>query len=425
MNVLVIGSGGREHALCWSLAKSPRCARLYCAPGNGGIGRVGECVALNPANHSDIVRFCRENAIGLVVIGPEASLAAGIVDSLDEAGIRAFGPGRAASRLEASKGFTRDLCGRFHIPGAAYARFTDADSAKAYISEHEKPLVIKADGLAAGKGVIVAHTGEQAEAAIAEMFSGAFGKAGMEVVIEEYLDGEEASFFALVDGETVLPLATAQDYKREGEGNTGRNTGGMGAYSPAPVMTPEICERTMNEIIKPTIRAMAQTGAPYRGLLYAGLTITGEGPKLIEYNVRFGDPECQVLMLRLQSDLLEAFVATCDGRLDDVALKWSDEVAVSVVMAAEGYPGVYEKGSRIRGVEAATAMEQVEIFHAGTRYDGDELIATGGRVLNICALGATIGQARKRAYDAVQLIDWPKGMFRRDIGWRALDRDVG
>ena len=424
INVLVIGSGGREHALCRSLAKSSRCARLYCAPGNGGIGRVAECIALNPADHGDIVRFCHENRIGLVVIGPEAPLVAGIVDTLGEAGIRAFGPSRAASRLEASKGFTRDLCARFHIPGAAYARFTAADSAKAYIRQHEKPLVIKADGLAAGKGVIVAHSDEEAEAALNDMFSGVFGTAGMEVVIEEYLEGEEASVFALVDGETVLPLATAQDYKREGEGDSGRNTGGMGACSPAPAMTPEIRERAMSEIIAPTIRAMAQTGAPYRGVLYAGLMVTAEGPKLIEYNVRFGDPECQALMMRLQSDLLEALLATCDGRLGEIALKWSDDVAVSVVMAAQGYPGVYERGSRIRGVEKAAAMKTVEIFHAGTRYDGNELIATGGRVLNICALGATIGEARKRAYDAVNLIDWPQGIFRRDIGRRGVNRGI-
>lgn len=425
MNVLVIGSGGREHALCWALAASPQLGRLWCAPGNGGIADVAECVDLDIADHDGVARFCRDSAIDLVVVGPEAPLVAGIVDDLAAAGITAFGPGRDAARLEASKGFTKDLCARFAIPTAAYERFREAAPAKAHIRARGAPIVVKADGLAAGKGVIVAATVAEAEAAVDEMFSGAFGAAGAEVVVEECLTGEEASFFALVDGETALPLATAQDHKRAGDGDTGPNTGGMGAYSPAPVMTEEMCARTMAEIVEPTVKAMAKIGAPYRGVLYAGLMITPEGPKLIEYNVRFGDPECQVLMMRLKSDLLIALKAAADGELRNFDLRWHDETALTVVMAANGYPGAYEKGSVIGGLDAAAAVEDVEIFHAGTGRDGEAVIATGGRVLNVSALGGSVAQARSRAYAAIDRIDWPQGFCRRDIGWRAVDREVG
>ncbi|QPC44856.1 phosphoribosylamine--glycine ligase [Kaustia mangrovi] len=425
MNVLVIGSGGREHALCWALSGSPELETLYCAPGNGGIQDVAACVDLDIANHGDVIRFCRDNSVGFVVVGPEAPLVDGLVDSLADADIKAFGPTQAAARLEGSKGFTKDLCARFGIPGAAYARFTDAGAAKAYIADRGAPIVVKADGLAAGKGVVVAETVDQAQDAVDEMFAGAFGEAGAEVVVEECLVGEEASFFALVDGETALPLATAQDHKRVGDGDTGPNTGGMGAYSPAPVMTEEMCARTMREIIEPTVRAMAEIGAPYRGVLYAGLMITADGPKLIEYNVRFGDPECQVLMMRLRSDFLIALLAACDGELKDFDLRWSNESALTVVMAAKGYPGAYEKGSEIRGLDKAATLEGVEIFHAGTKREGDSLRAAGGRVLNVCALGPTVADARMRAYAAIDLIDWPEGFCRGDIGWRAVDREAG
>ncbi|MEC9347981.1 MAG: phosphoribosylamine--glycine ligase [Pseudomonadota bacterium] len=423
MNVLVIGSGGREHALCWKLASSPMLTRLWCAPGNGGIADVASCVAIDPADADAVIAFCREQAIDLVVVGPEQPLVDGLVDALSAAGIAAFGPDRAAARLEGSKGFTKDLCARHDIPTAAYGRFSDRDAARAYIIAQGAPIVVKADGLAAGKGVTVATTLDEALAAVDEIFDGRFGAAGAEAVVEELLVGEEASFFVLTDGTAALPLATAQDHKRVGDGDTGPNTGGMGAYSPAPVMTPEMVERTMAEIIRPTIRAMAAEGCPFRGVLYAGLMITADGPKLIEYNIRFGDPECQVLMARLKSDLLAALQATVDGELATFDLRWHDDPALVVVMATQGYPGSVGKGSRIGGLDAAGAVEGVTVFHAGTVRDAGGIAAAGGRVLGVTARGATVRTARDRAYAAVDRIDWPEGFCRRDIGWRAIARE--
>ena len=422
MNILLVGSGGREHALAWKLAASPLAERLYCAPGNAGIAREAECVVLDPADHRAVIAFCKTKAIDFVVVGPEAPLAAGIVDDLEAAEIKTFGPTRAAARLEGSKGFTKDLCRANAIPTAAYERFTAAAPAKDYVRRMGAPIVIKADGLAAGKGVVVAATIAEAEAAIDIMFAGALGEAGEAIVVEEFLAGEEASFFVLSDGEHVVPLATAQDHKRAFDGDQGPNTGGMGAYSPAPVMTPSMERRALEEIVLPTIHAMKAMGTPFRGLLYAGLMITELGPKLIEYNVRFGDPECQVLMLRLMSDLLPALVAARDGALGHFALRWHADVALTVVMAANGYPGAYAKGTEIGGLAEAEACEAVEIFHAGTRRDGDRILANGGRVLDICALGRTVAEARTRAYAAVDKIVWPEGFCRRDIGERALGK---
>ena len=423
MNVLLIGSGGREHALAWALAASPLLAKLYCAPGNGGIAKEAECVELDVSDHAAVAAFCNDNNIDLVVVGPEAPLVAGLADDLASLGIKVFGPSKAAARLEGSKAFTKELCSRKNIPTAAYAHFTDADAAKAYAQAQGAPIVVKADGLAAGKGVTVAETLDQALVAIDECFSGKFGAAGAELVIEEYLVGEEASFFVLCDGEHVLPLVTAQDHKRVHDGDTGPNTGGMGAYSPAPVMTDAMCARTMQEIILPTVEGMAEAGTPYQGVLYAGLMITKDGPKLIEYNVRFGDPECQPLMMRLKSDLLPALLATTDGVLDRFDLRWYDDAALTVVMAAQGYPGKYEKGSVISGLDEAGSDENVEIFHAGTALKDGTVIATGGRVLNVTARGASVREAQQRAYAAIAKIDWPEGFCRSDIGWRAIERE--
>jgi phosphoribosylamine--glycine ligase len=423
MNILILGSGGREHALAWKIAASPLVERLYCAPGNAGIARECEIVALDPADHAGVISFCQSHSIGLVVVGPEAPLCAGIVDDLAQAGIKAFGPSRAAARLEGSKGFAKDLCRANRIPTGAYGRFTAASPAKSYVRARGAPIVVKADGLAAGKGVVVASTGVEADAAIDMMLGGGLGAAGAEVVIEDYLAGEEASFFALCDGETAIPLASAQDHKRAFDGDKGPNTGGMGAYSPAAAMTAEMTRRVMEEIVRPTVAAMKAMGAPFRGLLYAGLMITGEGPKLIEYNVRFGDPECQVLMLRLMSDLVPALLAATDGVLRNFDLRWFPEAALTVVMAAKGYPGDYAKGSVIEGLDAAAAVEGVEIFHAGTRAQGGRIVANGGRVLNIAALGKTVAAAQALAYDAVDRIQWPEGFCRRDIGFRAIARE--
>ena len=425
MNVLLIGSGGREHALAWAISASPLLTKLYCAPGNAGIAEVAECVALDTADHAAVIAFCRDRDIGLVVIGPEVPLVAGLADDLAAARIKVFGPSKAAAQLEGSKGFTKDFCTEFAIPTAAYGRFKDKASALAYLKTQPVPIVVKADGLSAGKGVTVAETRDAAAAAIADCFAGAFGAAGAEVVIEECLVGEEASYFVLTDGTHALPLIAAQDHKRVFDGEKGPNTGGMGAYSPAPVMTAQITQRAMDEIIWPTIRGMATRGAPFKGVLYAGLMITASGPKLIEYNARFGDPETQVLMLRLKSDLLPALVATADGVLEHFDLRWHDDAALTVVMAANGYPGEYAKGSEIRGLEAAAAVEGVQIFHAGTARDGNRLIATGGRVLNVSARGRTIAEARRRTYAAISKIDWPGGFCRSDIGWRALNRKEG
>jgi phosphoribosylamine--glycine ligase len=424
MNILLIGSGGREHALAWKIAASPLVERLVCAPGNAGIARECEVAALDIADHAAVIAFCRAHGISLVVVGPEAPLCAGIVDDLESAGIKAFGPSAAAARLEGSKGFTKDLCRENAIPTAAYERFTAAAPAKAYARSRGAPIVVKADGLAAGKGVVVAATLAEAEAAIDMMFGGGLGAAGAEVVIEEFLAGEEASFFALCDGETAIPLASAQDHKRAFDGDRGPNTGGMGAYSPAPALTPAFAERVMDEIVRPTLAAMKARHAPFKGVLYAGLMLTRDGPKLIEYNVRFGDPECQVLMLRLMSDLVPAMLAARDGMLKSFDLRWYPDYALTVVMAANGYPGAYRKGSLIEGIEEAAAGEGVEIFHAGTVADGGRIRAAGGRVLDVSGLGKTIEEARARAYAAVDRIRWDDGFCRRDIGLRAAQREA-
>ena len=423
MNILLLGSGGREHALAWKIAASPLLTKLWCAPGNAGIAREAECVAVDIADHAAVIDFCRANRVDLVVVGPETPLAAGIVDDLAKAGIKAFGPSKAAAQLEGSKGFTKDLCRANNIPTAAYERFSDAEAAKAYIRAKGAPIVIKADGLAAGKGVVLAANEDEALAAVNMMLGGGFGEAGAEVVVEEFMQGEEASFFVLCDGEHALPLATAQDHKRAFDGDKGPNTGGMGAYSPAPVMTEAISSRVMNEIIDPTLRAMSANGMPYKGVLFAGLMVTDDGPKLIEYNVRFGDPECQVLMPRMMSDLVPALLAACDGQLKHFDLRWFADPALTVVMATKGYPGSYGKGSVIRGLDAAAAVEGVEIFHAGTVAEGENILANGGRVLNVTASGKTVAEAQRRAYQAVDRIDWPEGFCRRDIGWQAVERE--
>ena len=422
--ILVIGSGGREHALCWKIAQSPLLAKLYCAPGNGGTAGLAENTSLDASDHDAVIAFCRQNNVDLVVIGPEAPLVAGLADDLSAAGIAAFGPGKIAAQLEGSKGYTKDLCAEADIPTAAYGRFDTKDAALAYLATQNAPIVVKADGLAAGKGVIIAEDMPMAKAAIADIFDGAFGEAGAELVIEEFMTGEEASFFVLCDGKTALPLATAQDHKRVGDGDTGPNTGGMGAYSPASIMTPALIEQTMTRIIEPTLAHMAKRGAPYRGVLYAGLMLTQEGPKLVEYNARFGDPECQVLMLRLKSDIVPALHAAASGSLAGMQLDWHNDKAMTVVMAAHGYPGAYDKGSIIAGLETVDADSVV--FHAGTARAADGTItATGGRVLNVTARGKTVAQARANAYAGVDAIDWPQGFCRQDIGYREIERETG
>ncbi len=419
MNILLLGSGGREHALAWKIAASPIVEKFWCAPGNAGIAREAACIPLDASDHAAVIDFCRRESVDLVVVGPEAPLAAGLIDDLDAAGITAFGPSRAAAALEASKSFTKALCREHGIPTAAYEAFSDAGAAKAYVRAQGAPIVVKADGLAAGKGVTVATTVEEAEAAVDVIFR----DEGAAVVIEEMLTGEEASFFVLCDGEHALPLATAQDHKRAFDGDTGPNTGGMGAYSPAPVMTEAMCQRVMDEIVMPTLAAMRARGTPFKGVLFAGLMITDDGPKLIEYNVRFGDPEAQVLMMRLMSDPVPALLAACDGLLNTFDLRWFPDPALTVVMATRGYPGDYPKGSRIEGLREAAAVEGVEIFHAGTKADGEAILANGGRVLNVTASAPTIAEAQRRAYAAVDLIRWPEGFCRRDIGWRAVARE--
>ncbi|MEW6449378.1 MAG: phosphoribosylamine--glycine ligase [Pseudomonadota bacterium] len=425
MNILLLGSGGREHALAWKIAASPLTDKLYCAPGNAGIAQEAELVGLDITDHAAVIAFCKEKTIDFVVVGPEAPLVAGIVDDLEAAGFKTFGPTKNAAQLEGSKGFTKDLCRANNIPTGAYERFSDIQSAMHYVRQQGAPIVIKADGLAAGKGVVVAMTLAEAEAAVDMMFSGGMGAAGAEVVVEEFLQGEEASFFALCDGENAIALASAQDHKRVGDGDTGPNTGGMGAYSPAPVMTDEITKRTMDEIILPTVRAMKAMGTPYKGVLFAGLMITKDGPKLIEYNARFGDPETQVLMLRLMSDFLPALIAARDGQLKNFDLRWYPDAALTVVMAAKGYPGDYKRGTTIEGLYDASQVEGVEIFHAGTKQDGQKITANGGRVLNVSALGKNVTQAQARAYQAVDRIQWPEGFCRRDIGWQAVAREKG
>ncbi|MEN5247076.1 phosphoribosylamine--glycine ligase [Brucella pseudintermedia] len=423
MKVLLIGSGGREHALAWKLAASPLLEMLYCAPGNPGIAEAAELVDISVDDHKALIAFAKDEKIDLVVVGPEAPLVAGLSDEMRAQGIRVFGPSKAAAQLEGSKGFTKDLCARFDIPTGAYGRFNNAPKAKAYIRQQGAPIVVKADGLAAGKGVVVAMTLDEALDAVDACFEGAFGSAGAEVVVEEFLDGEEASFFCICDGKTALPLGSAQDHKRVGDGDTGPNTGGMGAYAPAPVMTQEIVERTMRELIEPTMRGMAEIGAPFSGILFLGLMIGKDGPKLIEYNTRFGDPECQVLMMRLNTDLLALINAAVDGKLDEVSLDWKDQPALTVVMAAEGYPSNVKKGSVIRGLDKLEGMDGVKVFHAGTAEKDGNIIANGGRVLNVTAIADTVAEAQAKAYEAVKRVDWPEGFYRSDIGWRAVERE--
>ncbi|WP_170577432.1 phosphoribosylamine--glycine ligase [Ruegeria arenilitoris] len=420
MNILILGSGGREHSLAWAVMQNPKCDRLIVAPGNAGIAQIADCAALDIENGGDVVSFAEENAIDFVIVGPEAPLAAGVADRLREAGVLVFGPSAAAAQLEASKSFTKEICDASGAPTAAYARFTEAEPAKAYIREQGAPIVVKADGLAAGKGVIVAMDDQTALDAIDDMFGGAFGGAGAEVVIEEFMDGEEASLFVLCDGENILSVGTAQDHKRVGEGDTGLNTGGMGAYSPAPVLSAEIEERAMEEIIKPTVAEMKRLGMPFQGVLYAGLMIKDGQPRLVEYNVRFGDPECQVLMMRLGAQAMDLMHAAAEGRLGEARVNWADDHALTVVMAANGYPGAYEKGSVINGLEGLPEDSGNMVFHAGTKASEGQIVASGGRVLNVTARGGTLQEARDRAYAAVDGIDWPDGFYRRDIGWRAL-----
>ncbi|APZ55023.1 phosphoribosylamine--glycine ligase [Salipiger abyssi] len=420
MNILILGGGGREHALAWAVMQNPKCDKLIVAPGNAGIAQIAECAKLDIEDGGAVVEFAGENAIDLVIVGPEAPLAAGVADALRDAGFPVFGPSQEAARLEASKSFTKEICDAAGAPTAGYGHFTDAESAKAHVRAEGAPIVVKADGLAAGKGVIIAETVAEAEAAIDDMFGGAFGGAGAEVVIEEFMTGEEASFFLLVDGEDVLPIGTAQDHKRVGEGDTGLNTGGMGAYSPAPVLSDAVAQKALDEIIKPTMAEMVKRGTPYSGVLYAGLMIEDGQPRLVEYNVRFGDPECQVLMMRLGAQALDLIQACAEGRLADAQVNWAEDHAMTVVLAAKGYPGSYEKGTVIGGLGALTEDSFHQMFHAGTSEQDGKVVATGGRVLNATARGATLAEAAERAYALVDAVDWPEGFCRRDIGWRAL-----
>ncbi|MCR9113774.1 MAG: phosphoribosylamine--glycine ligase [Rhodobacteraceae bacterium] len=420
MNILILGGGGREHSIAWAVMQNPKCDKLIVAPGNAGIAQIAECADLDILNGAAVVNFCEGNAIDFVIVGPEAPLAAGVGDRLRDAGLLVFGPSGAAARLEASKSFTKEICDAAGAPTAGYGHFTDAEAARAYVRAQGAPIVVKADGLAAGKGVIVAETVEQALAAIDDMFGGEFGDAGAEVVIEEFMEGEEASFFVLCDGETALPFGTAQDHKRVGEGDTGPNTGGMGAYSPAPVLTDAVAEKALEEIVRPTLKVMAERGMPYQGVLYVGLMIKDGQPRLVEYNVRFGDPECQVLMMRLGAQALDLMQAAAEGRLAGCAVNWADDHAMTVVMAATGYPGAYEKGSEIRGLAECPEDSFHMVFHAGTGERDGRIVATGGRVLNVTARGASLAEAAGRAYGMVDRIDWPEGFCRRDIGWRAL-----
>ena len=422
MNILILGSGGREHALAWAVMQNPKCDRLIVAPGNAGIAQIADCAALDIEDGGAVASFAGDNAIDFVIIGPEAPLAAGVADRLREAGLLVFGPSAAAARLEASKSFTKEICAAAGAPTAAYGHFTDAASAKKYVRAQGAPIVVKADGLAAGKGVIVALGEAEALAAIDDMFAGAFGGAGAEVVVEEFMRGEEASFFVLCDGETVLPIGSAQDHKQVGEGDTGPNTGGMGAYSPAPVMDDDVTQKVLEQIVRPTMAEMVRRGTPFQGVLFVGLMIEDGQPRLIEYNVRFGDPECQVLMMRLGAQAMDLMHAAAEGRLANMQVNWADDHAMSVVLAARGYPGAYEKGSVIGGLQGLPETSHEMCFHAGTsRVDG-KVVATGGRVLNATARGASLEEARERAYAMVRVIDWPEGFCRSDIGWRALGR---
>lgn len=421
MNILILGSGGREHALAWAVLQNPRCDRLIVAPGNAGIEQMAECAALDPNDPEEVLALCEENAIDFVIVGPEAPLAAGVADELRAAGVLTFGPSRDAAQLESSKAFTKAVCDACGAPTAAYGRFTDAEAARAYVNTQGAPIVVKADGLAAGKGVVVAETLEQALAAIDDMFGGEFGSAGAEVVIEEFMEGEEASFFVLSDGTNILPFGTAQDHKRVGDGDTGPNTGGMGAYSPAPIMDDDVTQKSIDQIVVPTIAEMAARGMPYQGVLYVGLMIKDGNPRLVEYNVRFGDPECQVLMMRLGAQALDAMLACARGTLEDTRINWANDHAMTIVMAADGYPGSYEKGTVINGLDGLPSDGNNMVFHAGTALKDGHIVANGGRVLNITARGETLRDARDRAYAMAGKINWPQGFCRSDIGWRALD----
>ena len=420
MNILILGSGGREHALAWAVKQNPKCDRLIVAPGNAGISQIAECADIDIMDGGAVVEFATGNAVDFVIIGPEAPLAVGVADRLRDAGILCFGPGQAAAKLEASKAFTKEICAAVNAPTAAYGHFTDAEAAKDYVRAQGAPIVVKADGLAAGKGVIMAMDLDTALAAIDDMFGGDFGDAGAEVVIEEFMEGEEASFFVLCDGENLLPIGTAQDHKRAFDGDKGPNTGGMGAYSPAPVMTDAVIAKTMDEIVRPTMAEMARRGMPFQGVLFVGLMIKDGQPRLVEYNVRFGDPECQVLMMRLGAQLFDLLQAAAEGRLDQAQVNWADDHALTVVLAADGYPGAYEKGSVIGGLETLPEDSTHMLFHAGTAEKNGQIVATGGRVLAATARGATLAEAQAQAYKMVDMIDWPQGFCRRDIGWRAL-----
>ncbi|MFK7902828.1 MAG: phosphoribosylamine--glycine ligase [Nitratireductor sp.] len=422
MNILLIGSGGREHALAWKIKQSDKCDTLYCAPGNAGIGKIATNTDLDVNDHDAVIAFCAKHKVEFVIVGPEVPLVNGLVDSLNKAEILAFGPTAAAAQLEGSKGFTKDICAEFDIPTAAYGRFNNAPKAKAYVREMGAPIVIKADGLAAGKGVVVAMELAEALDAVDACFEGDFGEAGAEVVVEEFLIGEEASLFAVCDGQTAMLMGTAQDHKRVGEGDTGPNTGGMGAYSPAPILDQEMIDEVMSDIIVPTMAAMHYKGMPFKGVLYAGLILTEDGPQLIEYNVRFGDPECQVLMPRLKSDIVEILMASATGDLLETEAEWSDEFALTVVMASKGYPGSYDKNTVIEGTDRAEAAGGL-VFHAGTAIKDDQLVATGGRVLNVTGFGKSVSEAQKSAYNAVAQIEWENGFTRSDIGWRAIERE--
>lgn len=418
MKILLVGSGGREHALAWALSASPLLKKLYCAPGNAGISQVAECVPIAATDFEGLAQFARQTRIDFAVIGADAQLVAGLWDVFEAANIPALGPSKAAAILEGSKGFIKDLCQEAGIPTARYKRFAAPGPAKLYADSLGQPVVIKADGLAAGKGVIVAESRCEAERAIDYMFEGGFGASGHQIVVEEFMEGEEASFFALSDGQDAIALSAAQDHKRVGEGDTGPNTGGMGAYSPAPILTAGLQQQAMERFIRPTIAAMAARGLSYMGVVYLGLMITEQGPKLVEYNCRFGDPECQVLMPRLKSDLLAMLLSAREGKL--LQPRWSDETALTVVMASKGYPGAYDRGHPISGLKEACKLEGVRIFHAGTEKRADQILAVGGRVLNVTATGKDVAQAQHRAYEAVKLIHWDGAFYRRDIGWRAL-----
>ena len=420
MNILILGSGGREHSLAWAVNQNPKCDILYCAPGNAGISKVAQCIDLNIENSSDVLKFCLDKRIQFVIIGPEAPLAMGIADDLRANNILTFGPSASAAKLESSKAFTKGVCDSCNAPTAKYARFTELELAIEYVHEQGAPIVVKADGLAGGKGVIVAMTLDEAINGLKDIFSGAFGKAGAEVVIEEFMEGEEASFFILSDGKNILPIGTAQDHKRVFDGDTGPNTGGMGAYSPAPIMTKDVTSKAISQIIQPTIDEMAKRGIPYQGVLYAGFMIKDGEPKLVEYNVRFGDPECQVLMMRLGAQALDAMLACAKGELDNYKLNWADDHALTIVYAAKGYPGTYEKGSKILGLDKISETTNIQVFHAGTKEEENNIIATGGRVLNITARGSSLKEAHRLAYETIEKIQWENGFYRNDIGWRAL-----